>query len=1089
MERPLCVTVGGQAISVQDKITDGRPADTALQVDSRAPARKWYRRWWAWILWVFLTLILALACVAIWVWSERYTLMEDLVVDSLSESGFEAELNIVSVTRTDAKIRNIRIRKDGADVIRADELRARYVWPDIRDGQLKRLELDGAVATLALGDDWHPNADWLINLLDGDGPSDGPSRFPAEGIALKDVTLLLTSPLGEATLYADAAIPSADVFDAEITLAPSTLSYSGFSAEGAGFAKLARRGSAITIEGQTQTGVLSNPNIQIKDATLRLDGTADLTATSYTGLIEIDGGPIASKLFAADAVDLTWTGEVSQNPTLKADGKWTIASRNARSPRSNRADELADILSLAPTLSVVPVTEHFTPQLVKTVRDFLVGSDLSGTGELAYGTDGFTLTPTGPVTVKTKTNQLSLTPRTDSAFYHFDKPNQTISANLDAKFKLPVGLNLTDIDLKAASENGVGLKGVDRFSANLATASDWRAKGVEGRAARLGPMKAQLSYRADKAPRQLSIHTNLDYDGSLPGGYVEGLDLQGRLDVRLYDTRQVIDFTPIRNGRITLARLETPTAWVVENADFTLPPTRNLFIRRPDVATLNAALQNAEFTLTHPATPEREAQRLDLRAAGLALEGQLNPSAQQNWDAVLTNVTYASETLPGPGTTAAAATANLTAKITPNAPVTFTLNSPSILAETPLVRISDMQIDLAGTPDTYDVTHEGGTVSLIGTEFADTAETAGLAQFPADGRISFADKRFAGQAKLRVAKAGDAEVIVDYSFADGAGSADIDVPSIKFTPTGLQPQALFPTLKGKIARVEGEAKAKLNIDFADGTLTQSSGTVDLIDVNLGTAPGPIEGLNTTLTFTSLLPLETDGTQRLTLKSFNPGLPLEDGVVTYRLLPEGVAVDAAHWPIGNGAFSLDPFTWVYAADENRVTMRVEDVSLGDFIKDTANRKIEATGNVVGVFPIIVRGVEVLVEGGKLSVPGGGVLRIEPGPNVPVYSQEEAINVIRERRASEYAALAQDALREFRYRELSAAIDGPLDGEVEIGVSFDGSNKRVLNAQPFRFNMNVAGELFNIARSFNSNAQVKTQILRDNGKLPEGVIIGE
>jgi len=314
------------------------------------------------------------------------------------------------------------------------------------------------------------------------------------------------------------------------------------------------------------------------------------------------------------------------------------------------------------------------------------------------------------------------------------------------------------------------------------------------------------------------------------------------------------------------------------------------------------------------------------------------------------------------------------------------------------------------------------------------------------------------------------------------------VPSILFTPKGLQPQSLILAFRGKVARVDGEARAKLNLAFAEGAITASTGTVEIIDMNVATAPGPITGLNTTLTFASLFPLETSGVQTLTMDLFNPGLPLESGVVTFNLVPEGVKVLAADWPIGNGAFSLDPFTWVYAAEENRVIMRVKHVALGDFINDLGNKKIQATGNVVGAFPIVVRGVEVLVEKGEVSVPDGGLIKYDPGPNARSYTEEEAIAVLRERRSNEYAALAQDALREFRYRELSASIDGPLSGDVEIGLVFDGSNAKVLNRQPFRFDVSVKGELFNIARSFNSNAQVKSEILRQNGKLPEGTIIG-
>lgn len=1017
--------------------------------------------------------------------------MEDLAIETFAESGFEAELDIISITRTQAKIRDIRLRRNGKEVLRTRELRADYIWPDVRDGILERLELEEFNLHLALGDNWTPEDDWITEIIgksrQADDATEAPSRFPKNGVSITDGTLYLSSPLGEATLYVDVTAPTADQFDAEVTLAPSALNYGGLKAEGAGFATLKRRGSNISIEGQTQTDVLSNANIKIEDATLGLDGTTNLDDMSYGGQIAINGDNIASKLFAADAVDLTWDGKVSREETLLANGAWNVIAKAARTPRPERADELAETLSLAPALRNVPVTEHYAPSLVKTVRDFLVGADITGSGQLEYGPSGFTVTAANPITVATPRNRLTLTPRPDTALYKFDREMQKIAVGLDASFQRPTDLKLTDIQLNARSTNGIKLDGIDRFAANLLTTQNWRVKNADQRPVRLGPMRAELDYRGGEDPRRLSVRTNLDFDGELPGGYVEGLALRGRLDVALHEGRQVIDFTPTPNTLITLTRMETPTAWIIEDAAFGLPATRSLFVKRPDVGRLEARLNESKFTFTQPAIDGAAAQRLDLRAEAMFLKGDIFGAGQQSWDIEFTDAAYASDTLPAVGTKAAAKRASLTAQIAPDAPVEFTLQSPAISAETPLVKIADMNIALSGSPLEYDVSHSSGSVSLSGTEFATIAKSAGLGRFPADGVVQFRDKRFTGQANLSIAKANNAKVIVDYVFADGAGDAAILVPSIEFTGGGLQPQALFPTLKGKIASVEGEAQARLNVRFANGELTQSSGVVDLLDLDLGTAPGPIQGLNTSVTFTSLLPMETDGPQTLTMKNFNPGLELEDGTVTYRLLPEGVGVDMAQWPIGNGALSLDPFTWHYAAEENRVTMRVKDVSLGDFLKNIGDSKIEATGTVVGTFPIVIRGVEVLVDGGTLSVPDGGVLRVDPGPSVPIYSQDEAINVIREKRAGEYAALARDALREFRYRELRAAINGPLDGELEIGLNFDGANDRVLNAQPFRFDISVAGELFNIARSFNSNAQVKSEILRQNGKLPEGVLI--
>ena len=1014
--------------------------------------------------------------------------MKELVIETLADAGFEADLDIQSVTRTSAKIQNIRLKRDGENILQSGEIRAEYVWPDVRYGQLKRLELDDTTVWLKLGDDWQPSADWLQELLQDtpDSTNEPKVGFPEDGVNIADATLILTSPIGTATLYTDATIAAPDSFDAEITLAPSDFAYNGFAAEGAGFAKLSNRGTALSIQGQTQTATLSKADLKISDATLTFDGTANLDSRSYAGRVGINGGPIASPLFAADSVDLLWDGNISSLDEVEAEGEWTIASQGARTPRAERADELADILALAPTLSVVPVAEHFSDDLVKTIRGFLVGSDIAGTGQIRYDPTGFSVSPQGPVTVRTASNQMTLRPRKDAVFYGFKKTAEAIEVQLDAGFKHPVGLSLTDIKLNAGSPNGVKLEGIESFTAALKTTADWRATSGEGKAARLGPLNARLSYSGTSRPRKLTVDTSLDFDGALPGGYVEDLSLQGLLNVRLYDGRQVVDFTPRGDGRITLSRLETPTEWTVENADFKLAPTRGLFTRTQSLGKLDASLNDANFGLTKPQMDAAPAQRLDLTAGNLSLSGSLFPDRRQSWDIQFEDAAYASETLPSPGTKAAAMKGELTVELAPDTPAEFTLNSPSVTGETPLVRVTGMGVEMQGTPENYGISHTGGTVILIGTEFAETATSAGLGQFPADGVVQFSDGKYTGQASLRVAKAADAEVIVDYLYADGVGQAAVLVPSIEFANGGLQPQVLFPTLKGKIASVEGEAQARLNIAFADGTLTQSSGTVDLLDFNVGTAPGPIEGLNTSLTFTSLLPMESGGTQRLTMRSFNPGFALEDGIVDYRFLSDGVEVESARWPIGNGSFSLDPFTWIYTAEENRLTMRVEDVALEDFLENIGDGKIQATGNVVGEFPIIVRGVEVLIQGGKISVPEGGVLRVDPGPNVPNYSKSEALDALR---GGDYVNLARNALREFQYRHLSAEVDGPLDGDLKIGLEFDGFNENTLNGQPFRFDTSVAGELFNIARSFNSNSQIKSQLLRQNGDLPEELLVGE
>jgi translocation and assembly module TamB len=256
--------------------------------------------------------------------------------------------------------------------------------------------------------------------------------------------------------------------------------------------------------------------------------------------------------------------------------------------------------------------------------------------------------------------------------------------------------------------------------------------------------------------------------------------------------------------------------------------------------------------------------------------------------------------------------------------------------------------------------------------------------------------------------------------------------------------------------------------FGGGSAPSGTGTVEIINMSLGTAPGPVTGLSGTLGLTSLFPVVTAADQTLFIQTFNPGFPLEDGALTYALVPEGVAISRAMFPLGEGQVSFDPFTWNYGAPENRVTLRVGGVEVGDFLKGVGDGRLSISGSLEGTIPVVVRGIDVLVEQGRLEVKNGGVIR---------YEGKEVSDAI----PNEYAAKAIEALKNFNYDALFVEINGPLDGEIKLGLEFTGSNPDVFYDIPFQFDVTVEGELFNIARSLNPNGlqqRVVTQIKENN-----------
>ena len=123
------------------------------------------------------------------------------------------------------------------------------------------------------------------------------------------------------------------------------------------------------------------------------------------------------------------------------------------------------------------------------------------------------------------------------------------------------------------------------------------------------------------------------------------------------------------------------------------------------------------------------------------------------------------------------------------------------------------------------------------------------------------------------------------------------------------------------------------------------------------------------------------------------------------------------------------------------------------------------------------MDVRVENGELWVKDGGVIQYRSDQLESISeldgTNERAVAAIR---SGNYRDAAFEALKNFEYQELRVKIDGALDGPIDVFLKADGKNDDVLGGQPFLFNINLQGELLNILRSFNTNAQIKSELAR-------------
>ena len=309
-----------------------------------------------------------------------------------------------------------------------------------------------------------------------------------------------------------------------------------------------------------------------------------------------------------------------------------------------------------------------------------------------------------------------------------------------------------------------------------------------------------------------------------------------------------------------------------------------------------------------------------------------------------------------------------------------------------------------------------------------------------------------------------AEVDIDHRLSNGVGRALLDVPGIRFGE-GLQPEELTRLTEGVVALVTGNLSGQGRIAWAGRGAVKSTGEFTLRDTDLAASFGPVTGLNTTVRFTDLLGLETAPGQVATVKTINPGILVENGVVRYSLLPGRlVRVERGEWPFMGGRLILQETILNFnRPTAKRLTFEVVGLDAKTFVDSMGFKEIGATGVFDGVLPMIFDEGGGRIVGGRLdSRPGGGTLAYN--------------GVVNKANLGTVGGLAFDALRDLRFASMIIRLDGLLDGEFATRLTVEGvglgntSTQRLIrsiNRIKFKFNVSIKGPfraLIATAKSF-------------------------
>jgi hypothetical protein len=267
------------------------------------------------------------------------------------------------------------------------------------------------------------------------------------------------------------------------------------------------------------------------------------------------------------------------------------------------------------------------------------------------------------------------------------------------------------------------------------------------------------------------------------------------------------------------------------------------------------------------------------------------------------------------------------------------------------------------------------------------------------------------------------DTVIRHRLSDSSGSADLVVKELRFNDA-FQPDKLTNLALGVVANVQGSVVGDGRIEWTAEGVT-SHGTFATADTSLAAAFGPVSGLTTTLSFDDLIGLKSAPGQIAKIKEINPGIPVVDGTIEYRLLGDNrVRVEGGSWPFAGGKLLLHPTTLDFSAtNARRLSFDIVGVDAAAFLQNFGFDNINATGVFDGTLPVEFDGMGGRIVGGRIDSRGGG--------GTLAYVGE-----LSNRNLGAIANFAFGALRSLKYDDLTIILNGDLDGEMVTDIRFGG-----------------------------------------------------
>jgi len=268
-------------------------------------------------------------------------------------------------------------------------------------------------------------------------------------------------------------------------------------------------------------------------------------------------------------------------------------------------------------------------------------------------------------------------------------------------------------------------------------------------------------------------------------------------------------------------------------------------------------------------------------------------------------------------------------------------------------------------------------------------------------------------------------------------------------------QADFDVDSGVVA-IDTDIRWSSEFQFSgDGRLSLHDTTLHYQDI-------PLTGVNVELPFEFGPNRQIIRSTPLAIHAIDLGFPVENITTVLNLQNDTLDLKKLHASVFEGSADVGEVNYDVKRSRSQFNLELSDLQLSALLQ-------LAGGDVTGQ-GVIDGKLAVQYSDGSVRIPEGRVWAKAPGGELHYSAADSAVEFAQQSGFD----FALTALDDFRYQSLEADVLLDADGDLALGITLLGSNPKVKNGRPIRYNLNVTQNILDLLKSLRMSGELSSQV---------------